>query len=86
MPAACARLPSTTRLLLVHGDADATVPPASLAAFDGETGHVAKKRVVRVPGADHNFTSPAAAAALVDELVAWVVVAVEAGGGEEGGG
>jgi alpha-beta hydrolase superfamily lysophospholipase len=76
MGALVAAIPASTRVLLAHGDADATVPPAAAASFAAAAAHCASSRLALLPGADHNFTGYEDCAALIREVVAFV-----AGGG-----
>jgi len=70
--AACRALPSSTRLLHVHGTADAVVPVREAGAYGRATAHCDVSEVVLVEGGDHNFTGPAAAAAAVAAVVDFV--------------
>lgn len=79
MEAAARAVPPTTRLLLLHGTADVTIPweeSRECAAL------VAGAELALVDGADHNFTRAAHAAEMVARVVEFVVRGEEAGGRE----
>lgn len=81
----CARIPDDeTRLVFVHGDADATVPPSAAGLFAEAVSESRRRRrgdsssslppprVVMIEGADHNFTQRAKADELIDVIVSSV--------------
>ena len=69
---ACRALPPSTAVLHVHGTADGVVPVAEVEAYASSSAHCAACEVVRVPGGDHNFTTPGSAEAAVKAVIDFV--------------
>lgn len=75
MGALCGQLPAATRLLCVHGTADATVPPSAAERYREAAAGACSSfppRVLMVEGADHNFTEGRKADELVDAVVEFI--------------
>lgn len=72
-----ALLPRLHHLLVIHGTADAVVPPADAHETFAAAGP--PKRLLRLAGGDHRMSDPAHQARFVAEAVAWFAAGFGAG-------